>query len=77
MLEKIGVPLLDIWECSFGYRMPHTSSELGASQASQLAYTHVAMVEENRLQLSQSLGRSRPLELRSLWPMKETTQKIK
>ena len=58
---KIGVPLSDLWECSLGYRMPHTSSKLGASQASQLAYAWVAMVEENKFQLAQYLGRSRPL----------------
>ena len=34
---KFGVPLSDLWEWSLGYRMPRTSSELGASQASQLA----------------------------------------
>ena len=42
---EIGVNLSDLWEWSLGYRMPRTSSELGSSQASQLAYTRVAMVE--------------------------------
>ena len=51
--------------------MPRTSSEFGASQASQLAYARVAMVEANKLQLSQSLWRSRPLERQSIWPMEE------
>ena len=58
---KIGVTLSDLWEWSLGYRMPHTSSEFSASQALQLAYSRDAMVEENKLQLAQSLGRSRPL----------------
>ena len=43
---KIGLPLLDLWEWSLGYRMPRTSSELGASQYLQLAYDRAAMVEE-------------------------------
>ena len=43
---KIGVSLSVIWEWSLGYRMPRTSSEFGASQASQLAYARDAMVEE-------------------------------
>ena len=46
---KIGVPLSDLWEWSFGYRMPSTSSELGASQASRLAYAWADMVNENKL----------------------------
>ena len=58
---KIGVPLSDHWDWSLGYMMPRTSSEFGASQASQLAYARVAMVEANKLQLAQSLGRSRML----------------
>ena len=33
---KIDVSLSDLWEWSLGYRMPHTISEFGASQASQL-----------------------------------------
>ena len=43
---KIGVPLSDLWEWSLDYMMPRTSSELGASQDSQLAYARAAMVEE-------------------------------
>ena len=46
---KIGVPLSDLWEWSLGYRIPRTSSEFCASQASQIAYTRAAMVEENKL----------------------------
>ena len=42
---KIGVPLSYLWEWSFGYRMPRTSSELGYLQDSQLAYARSAMVE--------------------------------
>ena len=53
---KIGVHLLELWEWSLGYRMPRTSSEFGASQVFQLAYARAAMVEENNLQLAQSLG---------------------
>ena len=68
---KNGVNLSDLWEWSLGYRMPRTSSEFGASQASQLAYARAAMVEANKLQLSQCLGRSRPLAQRLLWPLKE------
>ena len=68
---KIGVPLSDLWEWSLSYRMPRTRSELGASQALQLAYALAAMIKENNLQLAQSMGRSRPLARRSLWPMKE------
>ena len=74
---KIGVPLSDLWEWSLGYRMPRTSSKLGASQASHLAYARAAMVEENKLQLTQSLGRSWTLARRSIWPMKEISQNIK
>ena len=59
---KIRVPLSDFWEWSLGYRMPRNSSKFGASQASQLAYTWAAMVEENKLQLSQYQGRSQLLE---------------
>ena len=58
---KIGVTLSDLWECILGYRMPRTSSKLGASQDLNLAYVWVAMVEENKLQLAQSLGRYRLL----------------
>ena len=63
---KIDVPLSDLWEWSLGYRMPRTSSELGASQASQIVYARADMVEENKLKLAQSMGRSRPLARRSL-----------
>ena len=66
---KNGVPLSELWEWSLGYRMPRTSSELGASQALHLAYARAAMFKENKLQLAQSLRRSRPLARRSLWPM--------
>ena len=76
-VEKFGVPLSDLWEWSLGYRMPRTSSEFGASQASQIAYARAAMVEENKLQLEQSLGRSRPLAQRSLWSMKAIQQNLK
>ena len=37
-----------IWKWSLGYRMPHTSSEFGASQDLQLVYARAAMVEEKR-----------------------------
>ena len=57
--------------------MPSTSSKLGASQALQLAYARAGMVEENKLQLAQSLRRSQPLERRSLLPMKEIPKKLK
>ena len=46
---KTGVTLLDLWGWSLDYRMSRTSSELGASQASQLAYAWAGMVKENRL----------------------------
>ena len=68
---KIGVPLSDLWEWSLGYRMPRIISKFDASQASHLAYARAAMVEANKLQLSQSLWRSRPLERQSIWPMEE------
>ena len=68
---KIGVSLSALWEWSLGYRMPRTRRNFGASQASQLAYTWAAMVEANKLQLAQYLGRSRLLIRRSIWPMKE------
>ena len=74
---KIGVPLSDLWQWSLGYRMPRTSNKFGASQASQLAYTWSAMVEENKLKLSQSLWHSRPLARRSLWHMKANPQNTK
>ena len=73
---KIGVPLSDLWELSLGYRMSRTSSEFGASQASHLAYDRAAMVKENKLQLAQSLGRSRPLARQSIWPMKSIPHKL-
>ena len=57
--------------------MPRNSSKFGASQALQLAYAQAAMIEANKLQLAQSLGRSRPLARRSLWPMKEIPQRHK
>ena len=68
---KIGVPLSDLWEWSLGYKMPRTISEFSASQALQLAYAWAAMVEENNLQLEQSLDCSRPLARWLIWPMKE------
>ena len=71
---KIGVPLSDLWEQSLGYRMSHNSRELGDSQASQLACYRAAIVDEKKLQLAQSLGRSRPLVRQSLWPMNEIPQ---
>ena len=74
---KIGVPLSDLWEWRLGYRVSHTSSEFGASQALQIAYTWAAMVEEKKLQLAQSLGRSWPLERQLLWPVKEIPQRLK
>ena len=55
---KIGVPFSDLWEWSLGYRMESTRSELGASQALQLAYGWSAMVAGGKLLFSQSLGRS-------------------
>ena len=63
---KIGVPLSDLWEWSLGYRIPHTITKLGDSQDLQLAYAQAAMVEENKLQLAQSLGRSRTVARGSL-----------
>ena len=74
---KMGVLLSDLWEWSLGYRMPHTSSELGSSQASHIVYAWADMVEENKLQLAQSLGSSRPLVRRLLWPMKSIPQRLK
>ena len=74
---KIGVPLSDLWEWSLGYRMSCTSSDLCDSQALQLAYAWAAMVEENKLQLAQSLGRSRPLARLSIWPMTAIPQYLK
>ena len=74
---KIGVPLSDLWKWSLGYRIPRTISDLGSSQAPQLAYAWAAMVKENKLQLARSLGRSRPLARRSIWPMKAIPQKLK
>ena len=44
-IGKFGVPLLDLWWFSLGYRMPRTSSKFGASQAYQLAYARFAMVK--------------------------------
>ena len=74
---KIGVPLSYLWEWRLGYRMIRTSHELGDSQASQLAYARADIVDEKKLQLAQSLGRSRLLERRLLWPTKATPQKLK
>ena len=76
-VTKIGVPLSDLWELSLGYSMPGTGSEFGASQDLQLLYARASMVEENKLQLAQSLGLSRPLARRSIWPMKEIPQRLK
>ena len=74
---KTGVTLSELWEWRFGYRMPCTSSKFGASQASQLLYAQAAMVKANKLQLAQSLGRSRKLERWSLWNMKATPSRHK
>ena len=74
---KIGVSLSELWEWSLGYRIPRTSSKFGASQALQLAYNRSAMVEENKLKLAQSLGRSWPLAQQLLWTMKATPQNLK
>ena len=74
---KIGVPLSDLWEWSLGYKMPRTSIELGASQASQIVYARAAMVKENKFRLAQSLGRSQMLVRRSFWPMKAIPQNLK
>ena len=74
---KIAVPLSDLWEWILGYRMPRTSSKFGASQASQLAYARAAIVEENKLQLEQSLALSWTLARRLLWPMKSIPQRLK
>ena len=74
---KIGVPLSDLWEWSLGYRMPHTSSELCASQALQLAYDWAAMVEENKLQFATSLCRYQPLARKSLWTIKAIPPRFK
>ena len=74
---NISVHLSDLWECSLDYRMPHTSSELCASQDSQLAYAWATMVKENRLQLAQYLGHSRPLARRSIRPMKAIPQNLR
>ena len=61
-VRKIGVPLSDLLDWILGYRMPRTSSKFGVSQDSQLAYVRADMVEENKLQLAQSLVISRLLE---------------
>ena len=74
---KFCVPLSDLWEWSLGYSMPRTSIELGDSQDSQLAYTRAVMVQENKLKLAQSLGRSWTLTGRPLWPMKAIPQNLK
>ena len=57
--------------------MPHTSSEFGASHYLQLAYDQAGMIDENKLQLAQSLGRSHMLVRRSLWTMKAIPQNLK
>ena len=67
---KICGLLSDLWEWSLGYRISHTSSKFGASQASKLAYARATMVKANKLSLAQSLGRYQPLAQLSLWPMK-------
>ena len=74
---KICVLLSDLWEWSLGYRMPRTSSKFGASQASQIAYAWAAMVKDNKLQLSQSQGRSQLLARQLLWSMKSIPPGIK
>ena len=53
-----GVPFSDLCECGLGYRMPCTSSEFGASKDLQFVCARAAVVEENKLQLAQSMGRS-------------------
>ena len=74
---KIGIPLSDLWDWRLGYSMPRTRSELGTSQILQHAYAQDTMFEGNKLQLAQSLGRSRLLARRSLWPMKAIPQNLK
>ena len=74
---KIGSLSSKICEWTLGYSMTGNSKEFDASQASHIAYAQAVLLEESRLQLSQSLGRSRPLERRSLWNMKSTSSNPK
>ena len=74
---KIGAHLSDLWEWSLGYRMPHNSSKFGTSHDLHLAYARTAMIEENKLQLTESLGRSRLLALKLIWPMKAIPQSLR
>ena len=71
-----GVTLSDLWMWILRYRMPRTISKFGASQASQLVNVQAAMVRENKSQVAQSLGHSRPLVRQSLWSMKEIPQRL-
>jgi len=72
---EIGDPTSDLWEWTLGFRLRPTSKESAASPALQLASARAAMVEANQSKLAQSLGRSRPLARRSLWPLSATQQK--
>ena len=57
--------------------MPRTSSKFCALQASQLVRDWGAMVETNKSQLAHSMGRSRLLVRRLLWPIKSNPSKHK
>ena len=45
---KIGTTLSNLWEWIIGYRIPRTSKEFDASQASQLVHSQAILVEANR-----------------------------
>ena len=69
---KIGSLSSNLWEYNLGYRMPCSSKGLDASQSFQLEYAQADLVEANKSRLAQTLGSSRPLELKSICNMRAT-----
>ena len=68
-IGKIGAPSSHLWEWTLNYRLPHTSTELGASRALRGSRARDTMVAETKFSLAQSLASSRPLARRLRWPM--------
>jgi len=69
-IGEIGAPLSRLWEWTLNFRESPSDKEQPSLQDSQPLSDRATLVEENKSKLQQYQARSRPLERRSLWPMK-------
>jgi hypothetical protein len=67
-----GYAMSNLWELTLTYRIHHSNGNSELSLDSQQERELACLVQEERSKLAQSLGISRPLVRRSLWPVELT-----